>query len=849
MQCMDFQFQFLVLKYFETKEARLSVSELYDLIAPSMANSGLMEGNEAKFHEVIEAEVQMLSEQFAAIRETGQSGVYEQGLAGDYSDHLMQVLTNIAKAFGFVIDRHDHLFIEAYEKLDAATSSKTCIFTEKDKSDFIRLYDFYVNDYLEYESPLTFDAQMQYLVARIFQSKKAGSRVTVKEIYKALEPNYKIWQAKDRTRTEADFQKQIDLTLEKLSNIKLQINMVSSVKTIMDGIKKEYKSAQKSKSTEKSDFGTEFAKHFHYDTHKLSFSDVIKWYPNLKVWRTQDCFPDYWIYIVALIEDQLDVEHDEAIDSYGYTPFSWEYIFTNKDIIDAIQYIKLSEENFNSQHLYRIGENLIQNIELYVARIKDFETGMEQISLYQKNGSISRRLPFSFMLSKQNDALRLKDIGAGINALVLAKLLKEIKDHYEEIPVQYTCQKIGWNDNAFVGAEIVGEQPYVLYKDEKSLEMSQDKEKALQKWTNLCSKIIKDNVYAQIVLAASFASALIKPLNQKTIIINLCGKSSIGKSTFEALATSIWSKPEDSNIYLTFEGTEFAIIARLNDNYGICVVIDDTSKGKLRDYTNFIYEIENSQSRDRLGKDHKPEPISYWNTSILLSSEISILDSCDKDKEGVLRRLYEFHLNQGDLTKDAQQSNEINSVIKENYGVAGLAFVHFIFDNGLQNDLEDMYSEQLKITREKAGKSGIEQGMAERSAIILLAAQIANDALNLGFNLDSMANCLDQVVKDSVRNFEENHRKFSRKELNEIFNEVLPDIQEKAIKSDEHYYHVLVNDFAEIEIKHGKKKHELRDLFNRYKLTKTDNKAGATTHTITFKSKPRKAISIVKEAD
>jgi len=68
MQCMDFQFQFLVLKYFETKDTHLSVSELYDLIAPSMANSGLMEGNEAKFHEVIEAEVQMLSKQYAAIR-------------------------------------------------------------------------------------------------------------------------------------------------------------------------------------------------------------------------------------------------------------------------------------------------------------------------------------------------------------------------------------------------------------------------------------------------------------------------------------------------------------------------------------------------------------------------------------------------------------------------------------------------------------------------------------------------------------------------------------------------------------------------------------------------------------
>lgn len=229
-----------------------------------------------------------------------------------------------------------------------------------------------------------------------------------------------------------------------------------------------------------------------------------------------------------------------------------------------------------------------------------------------------------------------------------------------------------------------------------------------------------------------------------------------------------------------------------------------------------------------------------------LSSEISILDQCNKEKEGVLRRVYEFHLQQGDLTRDAQQANEIDSVTQKNYGVAGLAFVRFILDNGLQNDLEDMYAEQLKITRKKAGESGVEQGLAERSALILMAAQIANDALGLEFDMEAIADCLAQTGKEAIRNFEGNLREFSREELREIFNEILPDIQEKAIKTDDNYYHVPVKEFTEIEKKHHKEKDELRDLFNRYELTKTDNGTRASNHTITFQSKQYKVISIVK---
>lgn len=845
-QCMSLQFQFLIMKYFENKKTLHSVDELSALLAPNMEKIGLTEDSKEKFGEVLRAVIQLLINDFAVLQETDKPEQYKKGLDGDYDYHMLDVVNGIATAFQIEIDKKDFLFSDAYEKLDAAVADKRCIFTEADKSDFIRFYDLHINNYKGYNSSLTTEAQLEYLVARVFQNKKVGSRVTTEEIYKALEPNCQRWIAKDRTRTDADFHALIDGALKILSNVGRKVNVIESVEFCYG---KERKS-ESDKETKKDDDNKEVTMYLSSLKHPLSFKNVIKWFPTLKVWRSQDIFPDYWIYIISLMEDQLEINYDEGGGSYVFTPFSWENILANTDILYIVDSIKSVterfEESIDSNQLYQIGKDSIKDTKLYVVRVKDFETEMERIALYKKTGTDIRMLPFSFMLSRQNDALQLKDIGAGINAPILAKLLDEIKKNYDKIPIQYTFQKLGWNGDAFVGAEIVGKKEYPLFRDEKSLHVSRDKERSLQAWVELCSKILKGNVYAQIILAASFASALVKPLNRKTLIINLCGRSSIGKSTFEALATSVWSKPDDSRIYFTFDGTELGILAKLNDNYGVGVVIDDASKGKLTDYSSFISEIEESTSRARQGKDHHPEPESHWNTCVFLSSEISILDQCNKEKEGVLRRVYEFHLQQGELTKDAQQANEIDMVTKKNYGVAGLKFIRFIIDNDLQNDFEDMYAEQLEITREKAGESGVEHGLAEQSALILMAAQIANDALGLEFDLEAIADCLAQTGKEAIRNFEGNLKEFSREELREIFNEILPDIQEKAIKTDDNYYHVPVKEFTEIEKKHHKEKDELRDLFNRYELTKTDKGAKATSHTITIDSNQKKVISIVK---
>ena len=837
LQCMQQQIQFLILTNFEIAGSGFSVDDMTNLIAPQMAQIN-SDANIDQFRTVIESEMQILSKNHYAIKMTAESGIYTKGPEGDYSECIIDLVRGISKAFQINhIDKDDFLFSEAYQKLDAAAASKKCIFSDKDKSMFIKFFVNYINDFIGYESELTTDVQLKYLITKVFQSKKIGSRVTAEEIHRALGPNCKIWLAKDHTKTESDFEALINDTLEKMACVQEKVDLTGNVTVNYKAIKTEKESI------------VDFLKQFHYEQHPFVLENPIKWYPAINVWRAQDSFQDYWVYIISLMEDQLDMDHEEDDDSYGYTPYSWNYILTDNDIFSLIEHAKSVDRIINDHHLYRIGEGLIPKGELYVARLKNFETGAEQINLYQRSGSKTEHLSFSFMLSQQNDATKLKDLGLGIDAAILGKLLQEIKTNYENIPVQYACDKLGWNNNVFVGAEMIGEKKFYLSPDPCNLKASSSTENSLQTWTDLCRKVIKDNVYAQIILATSFASALIKPLNKTTITMNLCGKSSIGKSTFENLATSVWSEPDDTKIHFSFSATELGIIAKLNDNYGVCIVIDDTSKSKLTDFTDLIYEIENSQSRARLGKDHKPEPESYWKTTILLSSELSILDSCSKDKEGALRRLYEFHLKQGDLTTNAQQANEIDAITSANYGVAGLAFIQFIFDNGLQNDLEDMYAEQLEITRQKAGENGVEQGMAERSAIILLAAQIANNALRLGFDLESIADCLAQSVSEAVQNFEGNHREFTREEIKSIYNEVLPDIQKKAIKIDEDYYHVQVKEFAEIEEQHKKKKNELRDLFNRYELTKVDKGARATAHTITYESKQYKVISVVKAVD
>lgn len=385
--------------------------------------------------------------------------------------------------------------------------------------------------------------------------------------------------------------------------------------------------------------------------------------------------------------------------------------------------------------------------------------------VYKKNdGRISE--PVKISRNEMNKVTLLKTLGNDWNGKVIDEIRIKVEEDYKEIPVKYAYSGgYGWRCYSFEGSDRTdrvyfnGSSIAGLSKEYRLVDNDYHLKKAgsIQPCIEICNKVMKNKAYTQIIIAASLASAIAGALNLKTVIINIEGKSSQGKSTIMMLCSSFWSNKEDTRITTSWYNTDNALISMLNDNEGVLFTIDDTSKGERKDYTPIIYDIENGTSKGRLNRMFELDNQVSWHTIVISSSEGSLFAKCDETKKGLLRRLIELKVYPGDLVDNADTVAEINSVIDANYGHLGVQFVNNMIADGLHDNefegLTKLYNEEKSSLQGKVGEDGIQKGIAEKLAPILLAAKLAKKYLGLKFNVEEIEDVLIDTIKENADKF------------------------------------------------------------------------------------------------
>ena len=70
-----------------------------------------------------------------------------------------------------------------------------------------------------------------------------------------------------------------------------------------------------------------------------------------------------------------------------------------------------------------------------------------------------------------------------------------------------------------------------------------------------CQKVRSGNVFPRLILAASFASVLVKPLGGLPFFLHIWGGTEVGKTVGLMLAASVWANPEVGRYIHTFNST------------------------------------------------------------------------------------------------------------------------------------------------------------------------------------------------------------------------------------------------------------------------------------------------------
>ena len=361
---------------------------------------------------------------------------------------------------------------------------------------------------------------------------------------------------------------------------------------------------------------------------------------------------------------------------------------------------------------------------LPVERLKNMETGEEYIviAFYRRNRWEQMKVKKT-VIASSSKIVQLADYGVAVtseNAKELVRFLSDVEMINDNaIQVKKSTSKLGWHGEDFLPYEtdIVfdGNSRF------KTLYESVCEGGSFDVWLDHVKEIRQRKRFeSQLMLAASFASVLLRITGQLPFFVDLYGETEGGKTVTLMLAASVWADPKDSKYIGDFKTTDVALEARADMLNNLPVILDDTSKTSQRISTNFesvVYDLCSGKGKSRSNKDLGINRENRWSCCFLTNGERPL--SSFVIQGGAMNRILEAEC-LPDVYADPSETAEL---LKKNYGFAGRAFVEAVADMG--DEVLEIYQE----FRQALVSDDMMQKQIDSLAIILTADRIAEQAI------------------------------------------------------------------------------------------------------------------------
>lgn len=325
------------------------------------------------------------------------------------------------------------------------------------------------------------------------------------------------------------------------------------------------------------------------------------------------------------------------------------------------------------------------------------------------------------VVSDSRSVISLSKYGIMVNSETSKALVRYLADveqlNYDLIPEVSSVGRLGWIDD-------YGFSPYeenLVFDGEETFrtrfESIQEKG-SRQAWLD-CVRAVRagktpGNVIARIVLAASFASVLVKPCNCLPFFVHLWGGSETGKSLSLVLAASVWANPEIGVYIQTFNATEVGKELGAAFCNSLPLIIDELQlvKDNRKDFDKMIYQLSEGVGRTRGQKQGGLQKTPTWRNCIITTGEFPIISA--NSGEGAVNRTIEVDCHD---TKLFDEPKKTATSLYANYGFAGREFVEHLMEDGAIERIQ-----KLQEAMQDALKTGDTMDKQTASAALILAA-------------------------------------------------------------------------------------------------------------------------------
>lgn len=365
---------------------------------------------------------------------------------------------------------------------------------------------------------------------------------------------------------------------------------------------------------------------------------------------------------------------------------------------------------------------------LPIERLVNVDSGIHKVKLaYKLSGRWREVIEDKATISDGRAIIALAKYGINVtsdNAKSLVRFLADVEHlNYDRIPETASVGRLGWIDG-------YGFSPYdgnlVFDGDEeyRSRFEAVRSSGSPEKWLD-CIMGIRENdsaggKIARIVMAASFASVLVKPCGCLPFFVHLWGGSETGKTVSLLVAASAWADPEIGRYIQTFNATEVGKELGAAFCNSLPLIIDELQlvKDSRKDFDKMIYQLAEGVGRTRGRKNGGLQKTPTWKNCMITTGEFPIIS--ENSGAGAINRTIEIDCHDTKLFSDAKA---VAGCMYENYGFAGREFVERLTDDGNMDyarKLWECYADKLKTV------DNMEKQTAS-AALILTADTLLNE--------------------------------------------------------------------------------------------------------------------------
>ena len=361
-----------------------------------------------------------------------------------------------------------------------------------------------------------------------------------------------------------------------------------------------------------------------------------------------------------------------------------------------------------------------------VERLVNIDTGEEKLKLAFRKGTIWRKIIVSkTVLANANKVTELAGNGIAVtsqNARAFVSYISDLENlNYDLIPEKKSIGRFGYIPEEGFSPFVEG---LIFDGDANFKAMFQtvcqrgDKEK----WLDTAREVRDMSATARIILAASFASVLLEPLNCLPFFVHLWGvDSGTGKTVALMVAASVWGDPAIGSYVKTFDGTVVGMekTAAFLNNLPLC--LDELQLAKdAKGHTQFdVYKLAQGVGRTRGNRSGGVDLTPTWRNCILTTGESPLTGTASG--AGAVNRVIDIECKASNVV--IRDGMRISGAVKRNYGFAGRKFVECLYKPGVVEYVNSRYQALFRTLSERDTTE--KQAMA--AAAIICADELACD--------------------------------------------------------------------------------------------------------------------------